>query len=151
MPDLHLDDFTPGQVYELGRRRIERDEILAFAQAWDPQPFHIDERAADEGPYRGLIASGWHTVCIFMRAFADGLLNRAAAMGSPGVDDLRWLHPVRPGDDLLMRLEVLAVQPSQSRPDRGSARLRAVVLNQSDVPVMTFVATVIFGRREPSQ
>ena len=95
MPDIHLDDLQPGQVHHLGRRRLERDEILAFARAWDPQPFHLDEAAAAESIYGGLIASGWHTVCVFMRLFVDGLLSRAAAMGSPGLDELRWLKPVR--------------------------------------------------------
>ena len=98
MPQIHLDDFAPGQVHHLGRRTLGRDEIVAFARNWDPQPFHLDEQAAAASIYGGLIASGWHTLCAFMRLFADGLLNRAAAMGSPGIDELRWLKPVRPGD-----------------------------------------------------
>ena len=88
MPQIHLDDFAPGQVHHLGRRTLGRDEIVAFARNWDPQPFHLDEQAAAASIYGGLIASGWHTVCAFMRLFADGLLNRAAAMGSPGIDEL---------------------------------------------------------------
>jgi acyl dehydratase len=107
MPQIHLDDFAPGQVHDLGRRTLSRDEIVAFARSWDPQPFHLDEQAAAASIYGGLIASGWHTVCAFMRLFADGLLNRAAAMGSPGIDELRWLKPVRPG------------RPSPPRPCRG--------------------------------
>ena len=89
MTMLHLDDLAPGQVYPLGRRTLSRDEIVAFAREWDPQPFHLDEAAAAASIYGGLIASGWHTVCVFMRLFADGLLRRAAALGSPGVDDVR--------------------------------------------------------------
>ena len=125
MPEIYLDDLEPGQVHDLGRRTLTRDEIVAFAGAWDPQPFHLDERAAAASIYGGLIASGWHTVCVFMRLFVDGLLNRAAAMGSPGVDELRWLRPVRPGDTLAARLEVLEVRPSRSKPDRGQ-RARAL-------------------------
>lgn len=147
MTMLHLDDFVPGQVYQLGQRTLGRDEIVAFARDWDPQPFHVDERAAAASIYGELIASGWHTVCVFMRLFADGLLNRAAAMGSPGVDELRWLRPVRPGDTLEARLEVLEVRPSRSRPDRGIVRARSVVRNQQGEDVLTFVATILFARR----
>jgi len=147
MPDIHLDDLQPGQVHHLGRRRLERDEIIAFARAWDPQPFHLDEAAAAESIYGGLIASGWHTVCVFMRLFADGMLSRAAAMGSPGLDELRWLKPVRPGDTLEARLEILEVRPSRSKPDRGIVRARSVVVNQADEEVLSFVATLLFKRR----
>jgi acyl dehydratase len=147
MTILHLDDFAPGQVYDLGGRTLQRDEIVAFARDWDPQPFHLDEEAATASIYGGLIASGWQTVCVFMRLFADGLLTRAAAMGSPGVDELRWLKPVRPGDALVARLEVLEVRPSRSRPDRGIMRARAVTLNQRREVVLTFIATVLFKRR----
>jgi acyl dehydratase len=144
---LHLDDLAPGQVYPLGRRTLGRDEIVAFARDWDPQPFHLDEAAAAASIYGGLIASGWHTVCVFMRLFADGLLARAAAMGSPGMDELRWLRPVRPGDTLDARLELLEVRPSASKPDRGVVRARAVSLNQHGDEVLSFVATVFFKRR----
>ena len=147
MTTLHLDDLAPGQVYELGRRTLGRDEIVAFAREWDPQPFHLDEQAAAASIYGGLIASGWHTVCVFMRLYADGLLVRAAAMGSPGVDELRWLKPVRPGDTLAARLEVLEVRPSRSKPDRGIMRARAVTLNQDGDEVLSFIATLFFKRR----
>jgi acyl dehydratase len=146
MPQIHLDDFAPGQVHDLGRRTLSRDEIVAFARSWDPQPFHLDEQAAAASIYGGLIASGWHTVCAFMRLFADGLLNRAAAMGSPGIDELRWLKPVRPGDSLEARLEVLEVRPSRSKPDRGIVRLRCVMANP-DEEVLSFIANVMFRRR----
>jgi acyl dehydratase len=147
MPEIHLDDLKPGQVHHLGRRTLSRDEIVAFAREWDPQAFHLDEQAAAASIYGGLIASGWHTVCVFMRLFADGLLSRAAAMGSPGIEELRWLKPVRPGDTLAARLEVLEVRPSRSKPDRGIVRARSVVVNQNDEEVLSFVATLIFGRR----
>jgi acyl dehydratase len=146
MPEIHLDDFAPGQVHHLGRRTLGRDEIVAFARDWDPQPFHLDEQAAAASIYGGLIASGWHTVCAFMRLFADGLLQRAAAMGSPGIDELRWLKPVRPGDPLEARLEVLEVRPSRSKPDRGIVRLRCVMAKE-DEEVLSFIANVMFRRR----
>ena len=104
MSEIHLDDLAPGQVHHLGHHVITRDEIVTFARAYDPQSFHLDEEAAAASIYGGLIASGWQTVCIFMRLFADGLLGRAAAMGSPGIDELRWLQPVRPGDTLRVKL-----------------------------------------------
>ena len=147
MTRIHLDDFAPGQVYPLGRRTLHRDEIVAFARDWDPQPFHLDEAAAGASIYGGLIASGWHTVCVFMRLFADGLLLRAAALGSPGVDELRWLRPVRPGDTLAARLEIVEVTPSRSKPDRGAVRTRCVVTNQDGDEVLTMRAVVLFRRR----
>ena len=161
MATIHFDDFAPGQVYPLGQRTLTRDEIVAFARDWDPQPFHLDEQAAARSIYGGLIASGWHTVCVFMRLFADGLLQRSAAMGSPGVDVVRWLRPVRPGDWLRVesevlevpgdtleaRLEVLEVRPSRSKPDRGIVRLRSVMINQRQEEVLSFIANVMFQRR----
>lgn len=144
---LHLDDFEAGQVFDLGEHRVTRDEIIEFARQWDPQPFHVDEAAAAQSIYGDLIASGWHTACIFMRLFAENLLNRAAAMGSPGLENLRWLKPVRPGDVLRARLEVLDVKPSRSRADRGIARMRSIVANQEGQDVLSFEAAVIFRRR----
>jgi acyl dehydratase len=147
MTMLHLEDLAPGQVYPLGRRTLGRDEIVAFARDWDPQPFHLDEAAAGASIYGGLIASGWHTVCVFMRLFVDGLLHRAAALGSPGVDEVRWLRPVRPGDTLDARLEILEVRLSRSRSDRGSVRARCVVTNQTGDEVLTMQAVLLFRRR----
>jgi acyl dehydratase len=148
MTTIHLDDLAPGQVYPLGRRTLSRDEIVAFARDWDPQPFHLDEQAAAASLYGGLIASGWHTVCVFMRLFADGLLSRAAALGSPGIDEVRWLRPVRPGDTLEARIEILEVKPSRSRPDRGSVRARCVMTNQDGDEVLTMHPVLLFGRRQ---
>jgi len=147
MPEIYLDDLAPGQMHELGQHTVGADEVVAFASLWDPQPFHLDQKAAAQSIYGGLIASGWHTCCIFMRLLADGLLNRAAAMGSPGVDEVRWQKPVRPGDTLLGRVEVLEVRPSRSRPDRGIARLRSSMSNQAGEEVLSFEAAVMFGRR----
>ena len=147
MPDLYLDDLEPGQVFELGTCRLDAESIMAFARAYDPQPFHTDEALAQRSIYGGLIASGWQTVCVFMRLFAEGLLHRAAAMGSPGVDEVRWLKPVRPGDDLHARVAVMEVRPSRSRPDRGIARLRCSMAGPAGDEVMTFIANVLFERR----
>lgn len=144
---VYLDDLEPGQVHDLGRHIVSREEIVDFAMRWDPQPFHLDDVTAEGSIYGGLIASGWHTVCIFMRLFADGLLNQAVAMGAHGVDELRWQKPVRPGDTLHARAEIVAVQPSRSRADRGVARIRSVVANQDGEEVLSFVAAVILGRR----
>ena len=146
MPEIYLDDLQPGQTFALGRRSVTREEILDFAKAWDPQPFHLDEAAAKASIYGQLIASGWHTVCIFMRLFADSLLNRTAAIGSPGIDELRWRKPVCAGDSLEAAVEILEVRPSRSRPDRGAARIRCIVRNQQD-EVLTMIATVMFLRR----
>jgi acyl dehydratase len=147
MPEIYLDDLRPGQTFALGRRSVPREEIVEFARTWDPQPFHLDEEAAKASIYGQLIASGWHTACIFMRLFADGLLHRTAAIGSPGLDELRWLKPVYAGDSLDARVEILEVRPSRSRPDRGAARIRCVVSNQRGDEVLTMIATVMFLRR----
>lgn len=148
MSKLFLEDLEAGQVYQLGSQSLSEDEIIAFAERYDPQPFHIDPDAAAETIYEGVIASGWQTACLFMRLFVDGLLNRSAAMGSPGLDELRWLKPVRPGDRLEARVEVLEIRPSRSKPDRGLARLRCVVAGGSGDEVLTFVANVLFQKRE---
>ena len=141
------EDFRTGDTMEMGRHTFTEEEILTFARQFDPQPFHADAATAGETVFGGLIASGWHTACVFMRLFADGLLSRAAALGSPGVDELRWLRPVRPGDTLEARLEILEVRPSRSKPDRGIARLRSVMINQDQDEVLSFVANVMFRRR----
>ena len=147
---LHFEDLAPGQVYPLGQRTLSRPEIVRFAEAYDPQAFHLDETAAAKTIYGGLIASGWQTVCVFMRLFVDGFLDRAAAMGSPGVDEVRWPKPVRPGDTLTGRIEVVSVRPSGSRPDRGLVRLRCIAANQDGDDVMSFIANVLFARRHPA-
>ena len=125
--------------------------VRAFLQRLiAPQPSQrptLDEAAAQASIYGQLIASGWHTACVFMRLFADGLLNRSAAIGSPGLDEPRWLKPVYAGDSLDARVEILEVRPSRSRPDRGAARIRCVVSNQRGDEVLTMIATVMFLRR----
>ena len=147
---LYLEDFQVGQVVELGSTTITRDEILDFATQYDPQPFHVDEAAAEQSIYGGLIASGWHTVSLFMRLLVDGLLCRAASMGSPGVDEVRWLKPVRPGDTLSARSIIHAVIPSRSKPDRGILRTTYEMFNQDGDRVLSMKGVGMFARRQES-
>ena len=147
MPDTYFEDFEPGRVFELGSRTVTADEIVAFARDWDPQPFHLDPEAAHASAFGGLIASGWHTGALWMRLYVDALLGRAASMGSPGIEELRWLAPVRPGDTLHARLTVLEASPSKRTPGRGTIRSRGEMVNQAGVTVMTMVARGHFARR----
>ncbi len=147
MPSRYFEDFEPGQVVELGRRTVTEEEIVAFAREFDPQPFHVDPEAARESVFGGLIASGWHTGALWMRMYVDSLLEGTASMGSPGVEELRWLAPVRPGDTLTGRLEVLETTPSERRPDRGTVRIRAEMENQDGVVVLSMTSRGHFGRR----
>lgn len=145
---LYFEDFEPGAVFDLGERGLSKGEIVAFAREFDPQPFHVDEEAAEGSAFGGLIASGWHTASVFMRLYADALLSRAASMGSPGVEELRWLKPVRPGDILRARLTVLDTALSERNPKRGTVHLYSEVRNQRDETVMTMKARGLFARRE---
>ena len=143
----HWEDFEAGQVYELGPHTVTAEEIVEFARQFDPQPFHLDEEAAARGPFGGLIASGWHTAALFMRMYVEELINETVSMGSPGVEELRWLVPVRPGDELRGRVTILEATPSSTRPDRGTIRARMEMLNQRDDVVLTMVARGFLGRR----
>jgi acyl dehydratase len=146
----YWEDFAAGQVYELGSYEMTREEIIEFGRRWDPQPFHVDEQAAAASAFGGLIASGWHTGCVLMRLYVDGLLHDAASMGSPGLDELRWLAPVRPGDVLTVTLHVLDVTESSKRPDRGTVHLRWEVTTVDGVPVARATGRGMFGRRVPA-
>lgn len=144
---LYLEDFEADQIVELGSRTVTKEEIIEFAEQFDPQPFHIDETAAAETIYGGLIASGWHTVCLFMRLLVDGLLSNAASMGSPGVDEVRWLKPVRPGDVLTARGVIHEVIPSRSKPDRGVLRTTYEMYNQHGERVLSMKGVGMFARK----
>jgi acyl dehydratase len=148
MPQRYFEDFEPGQVYELGSHTVTEDEIVDFARSWDPQPFHIDPEAAKSSPFGGLIASGWHTGSLWMRLYVTSMLGSAAAMGSPGIEELRWLAPVRPGDTLTARLVVLDTTPSERNPARGTLRSRGEMVNQDGVTVMSMISRGHFARRE---
>ena len=147
MTDLYFEDFAAGQEFDLGRRQVTREEIVEFARAYDPQPFHVDEAAADTSIYGGLIASGWQTCSVYMRLLVDGLLHRVASMGAPGVDELRWLGPVRPGDSLSAILRVDGVRASRSRPDRGFVMTVGEVRNQHDERVLSLKSPLMVRRR----
>jgi acyl dehydratase len=146
--DFYFEDFVEGNIYELGKVRIEEEDILDFARRFDPQPFHTDPEVAKESVYGGLIASGWHTASLMMRIFVDNYLSPGASLGSPGVDELRWLRPVRPGDVLSVRVTVMETRRSRSKPDRGLVRSFAEVINQDAEVVMTLKGMNIFRCRE---
>ncbi|MEW5912594.1 MAG: MaoC family dehydratase [Thermodesulfobacteriota bacterium] len=138
--ERYLEDYVEGAVHEFGPLSVSADEIIQFGRKYDPQSFHIDPEAAKASIYGGLIASGWHTSALFMRLFVDHYLPGPASLGSPGVDGLRWLKPVRPGDCLRLRVTVRKVKPSQSKPDRGVLFSFCEVLNQMDEVVLTMTA-----------
>jgi acyl dehydratase len=130
--DLHFEDLPPGTVVDLGVVDVDRAEMLAFAHRFDPQWYHVDEEAAAASPYGDVIASGFFTVSLFMRAYVDHLLSRAAAEASPGLEELRWLAPVYAGDRLAVRLKVLAAAPSHSKPGVGTLTIEATMTRESD-------------------
>jgi acyl dehydratase len=143
----YFEDFEPGQELPLATYTVERAEIVAFAAEFDPQPFHLDEAAASDTMLGGLAASGWHSCAMFMRMLYDGWLSGTASMGSPGVDTLKWVRPVRPGDVLSGRSVVLETRPSNSKPDRGFVRCRHEVVNGQGDLVMTMENPIMLGRR----
>ena len=144
---LYLEDFAAGQVRESAPRTLGKEEIIAFARQYDPQPFHVDEAAAADSVFGGLIASGWQTVAVMMRLLWDTFLKDTASLGSPGSDEIRWLKPVRPGDTLRARFTIVEVVPSRTRRDRGIVRTFTEVLNQHDETVMTHRGLGMFRRR----
>lgn len=144
---IYFEDFTPGRVFELGAVEVSEDEIIEFATRFDPQPFHIDPVAAADTMFGGIIASGWHTCSMCMRLLVDGLLSGSTSLGSPGMEQIRWLAPVRPGDRLTARSTVEAARPSSSKPDRGTVTLLTEMRNQDDVVVMTMRGMGMYARR----
>jgi acyl dehydratase len=143
----YFEDFQPGEVSEAGPYVVSREEIIAFAKQFDPQPFHLSDEGGRESIFGGLIASGWHTASICHRLIVEGLLGKTASLGSPGLDELRWLKPVRPGDALSVRTEVVSLTPSRSKPDRGAIKFRFEVRNQHGEVVMSEMANALFARR----
>lgn len=148
---LAYEDLVPGRRLTFPPRTLSREDIVRFAREWDPQPFHLDEAAARKTHFGGLVASGWHTACLSMRIAVDGLLEGSTSLGSPGLDELRWLKPVRPDNPLTLTVEVLEARPSRSKPDRGSVKLAYVLVNGVGEPVFSMVAWVMFGRRFPER
>ena len=145
--ERYFEDYEPGAVYEYGHVEITEAEILEFATRFDPQPIHTDLEFAATGPFHGLIASGFHTAGIFMRLFADHYLSRVASLASPGIDEVRWPAPVRPGDRLWMRVTIVEARPSRSKPDRGLVRTGGELLNQDDQLVLSLTAMNLLRRR----
>jgi acyl dehydratase len=143
----YFEDFQVGDSRELGSVSVSEAEIVEFAQRFDPQPFHVDAEAAKASPFGGLIASGWHTTALFMGMFVRAILLDSASLGSPGVAEIRWTAPVRPGDTLTGRSIVADVQPSSTNPDRGTVFTTNEVRNQDGVVVMTLKARGFFARR----
>ena len=148
---LYWEDFTPGRVMEYGPRHVTREEILDFAAEFDPQPFHIDEAAARETMLGGLCASGWHSCCILMRMMADGFVLNSSSMGAPGVDEVLWLAPIRPGDDLTLRATTLSTRASNSRPEAGFVNAQIELFNAAGERVISLKAPLMFGRRTPGE
>jgi acyl dehydratase len=143
----YFEDFAPGQELPLGSHTVSRAEIVAFAAEYDPEPFHLDERSGADTMLGGLAASGWHTCALFMRMLYDGWLHESASIGSPGVEKLKWMRPVRPGDRLSGRSIVLEARESRSRPDRGFVRLRHEVVDARGEMVMMLESPIMFARR----
>jgi acyl dehydratase len=144
----YFEDYIVGAVYELGSIGVEEAEIISFAKRFDPQPFHTDHQAAQKSVYGGLIASGWHSASLMMRLVVDHYLSRVASLGSPGVDELRWLKPVRPGDTLYLRVTVTEARRSRSKPDQGIIHSYREMLNQHGEVVMTMKAINLMACRE---
>jgi len=146
--DRYFEDYVAGAVHELGSISVDEAEVIAFGKRFDPQRFHTEPAAAKHSSFGGLIASGWHTASLMMRLFVKHYLSRVASLGSPGVDELRWLKPVFPGDRLSVRVTVTEATRSRSKPDRGIVRSYIEVLNQRNEIVMTMKALNMIGGRE---
>ncbi len=145
---LYFEDIEPGRSARFGKYLVTREEVVEFARRYDPQPFHLSDEAAAQTHFGRLSASGWHTCAMTMAMTVEAIKHRQeAALGSPGIDELRWLHPVYPGDTLTCESEVLEKRASASRPEMGFYKARTTVFNQDDVPVLRFIATVMIQTR----
>mgnify|MGYP001266161667 FL=1 len=145
----YWEDFKVGEVEQIGAKRVDKDEIIAFARQFDPQPFHVDEAAAKQSMYGGLIASGWHTGAMVMRMMCDAYLLQSASAGSPGLDNLKWLKPVRPGDTIRAQRTTLETRASKSKPDIGIVGNLWEAFNQDGELVMSIQGYGMFRRRNP--
>jgi acyl dehydratase len=150
MKEQYFEDYTVGQTFLTGKHRIDKDQIVTFAKQFDPQFYHLDEEAAKNSPFKGLAASGWHTAAITMRLMVDGEFKPAGGIIGVGFDELSWARPVRPGDELYVKSEILEGRPSKSKKDRGAIRVRNTTFNQNDEVVQTFTANLIVPRRTPA-
>ncbi|MAM73249.1 MaoC family dehydratase [uncultured Tistrella sp.] len=148
--DRYFEDYVPGSVFEFGSLEVDAAEIVEFARKFDPQTMHTDPEAAAKGPFKGLIASGWHSAGLMMRLFIDNYLSHVASLASPGVDEVRWYRPVRPGDRLKIRVTVMEARPSASKPDRGMVRSLVEAINQEGEVAMSMKAMNLLARRHPA-
>jgi acyl dehydratase len=149
MPKHHWEDFKIGDVAVYGPRLVTREEIVAFAAEFDPQPMHLDEAAASALLLGGLAGSGWHSCALMMRMMADGFLIESTSMGSPGVEEVKWLRPLRPGTQVRLRVCVLDTRGSNSRPEMGLTRIRYDLIDDAGDVITTMTSTMMFGRRNP--
>jgi acyl dehydratase len=144
---LSFEDFPPGHFGSFGPRRVTREEMLAFAAEFDPQPMHLDEAAATRSMLKGLSGSGWHLCSIMMRMMCDGFIDRTASLGSPGVNELRWLAPFRPEDELMLNVDVAEARVSRSRPETGIVTFRCIARNAAGQALCEMVSPIIVKRR----
>lgn len=147
--DRYFEDYVAGRIYEFGSFTLEEEEMLSFARRYDPQPFHVDPQKAEQGPYHGLIASGLQTISIVTRLYMDHYMSTVAGMGSPGMDEVRWPKPVRPGDTLRLRVTIVETRPSSSRKDRGLVTALAEGINQKNEVVASLRIVNIIKARNP--
>jgi acyl dehydratase len=147
MAKRYFEDFTPGMMIEHGPRLVTREEIVAFAAEFDPQPMHLDEEAARNSILGGLAASGWHTCCLLMRMACDGFVLDSSSMGAPGVDEVKWLKPLRPGTHITLRTTVLETRTSKNRPEMGLVKALMEVLDDEGGQIMTLTTSMLMGRR----
>ena len=147
MAERYLEDFAVGQRYRGGSHTVEVSRIKSFAREFDPQPFHLDETAADASFFRGLAASGWHTAAMTMRLLVEGELKPAGGIIGAGFEEFRWTQPVRPGDTLTVESEILEVRPSKSRPEQGLVKVRTTTFNQKGEPVQIIVGSLVVPRK----
>jgi acyl dehydratase len=145
---LAWEDFHPGRVFEHGPHRLPREEMIAFAAEFDPQPMHLDEVAARSSMVGGLAASGWYACCILMKMCADAFVLNSTSMGAPGVEEVEWLKPIRPNDELRLRATVLDTRASNSRPEMGFVRFSFDLFNGAGEQVMTTTSSLMLGRRK---
>ncbi|MGP1676255.1 MAG: MaoC family dehydratase [Burkholderiales bacterium] len=146
----YWEDLVPGRVFETATRSLSEEDIVRFAREYDPQTYHTDAEAARHSPYGGLIASGWHTAAVSMRLMCDGYLLETSCVGSPGLEELRWLKPVRPGDTLRLKSTVLESTPSARQPNRGTVLFLWEILNQHGEVVLSMRGRQLFLRRAPA-
>jgi acyl dehydratase len=146
---LYFEDFEPGQKTKYGPRLVTREEIIAFAAQYDPQPMHLDEAAGQKSLLGGLGASGWHSCAIMMRMICDGFMLDSASMGAAGVEEVKWLRPVRPSDSLMLHRTILDTRTSRSRPEMGIVRILYEMFNAHGECAMTMLAVALFARRHP--